>query len=335
MKEITNKTLVLTLIIASMGLGQIVFARELTQFDNLQIKALYAADSKTWRLDDQGQWKESSGNKEEEFMLRVAEIKKLVDAGKPGQVEKAAKKLKKDYPEIAGEDFNAFIAGEILLAKGKLPKAVKEYDKLLDNYPKSALRDAAMEREFGIATDFLAGRRKQMLLVLFVRAYDDGIKIMEKIADRAGTAEIAKRASYAAVTSFEQRKKYNEAYLKWSEIATRWPTVQTAQEALLGMARNKYATYHGPEYDGSGLVSAKTYYENFKLRYPQEAQSIKVDDILKRIDEQLAEKNLLIAKYYARTGAKEPANMYNQMTSETWPNTPAGQKAKEAVSKKN
>jgi outer membrane protein assembly factor BamD (BamD/ComL family) len=291
-----------------------------------------AAD--TWRLDDQGQWKPASDSKEEEFLLRAAQIKKLVDAGQPQKVRKAASRLKADYPQTAGADFDSFIEAEVFLASGKLTKAVKQYDKFLDDYPGSFLKDAAMEREFGIAGDYLAGRKKTILLVISVHCYDEGVKVMEKISDRAGNADIAKRASLAVVQSHEKRRQYDEAYLKWSQIQTRWPTGQMGKDALLGMARNKYATYRGPEYDGSGLISAKSYYENFKLRYPDEAQKLKVDEILLRINEQLAEKNLQIAVYYGRIGSDLPANMYNQMIVDNWPNTKAAQAAREQTSQK-
>jgi len=56
---------------------------------------------------------------------------------------------------------------------------------------------------------------------------------------------------------------------------------------------------------------------------------------LARIGEQLAEKNLLIAKYYDRTGSTEPANMYYQMVVDSWPNTKAAQTAKQKLSNKN
>jgi outer membrane protein assembly factor BamD (BamD/ComL family) len=134
--------------------------------------------------------------------------------------------------------------------------------------------------------------------------------------------------------SYEKRKQYNEAYLKWSEISMRWPTGEIARDALLAMARNKYAAFNGPVYDGSSLISAKTYYENFRLRYPEEAKKLNVDDILTRINEQLAEKNLLIAKYYDRTGSAGPANMYYQLVVDKWPDTKAAETAREKISKK-
>jgi outer membrane protein assembly factor BamD (BamD/ComL family) len=107
-----------------------------------------------------------------------------------------------------------------------------------------------------------------------------------------------------------------------------------AKDALLGMARSKYAAFRGPAYDGSGLISAKSYYESFRLRYPEEAQKLQVDDILSRISEQLAEKQLGIANYYDRTKSKEPANMYYQMVVDDYPQSKAAQTAKEKLNQK-
>jgi outer membrane protein assembly factor BamD (BamD/ComL family) len=290
--------------------------------------------AETLRLNGSGQWKDASGSKEEEFLLRVAEMKKLVDAGQPGKVLNAVEQLRADFPEIAGADFNAFTDAEMLLARGKLTKAVRQYEKFLDDYPSSPLRDAALEREFGIGSDCLAGRRKRVLLVFNLSRYDEGVKIMDKISDRAGSTDIAKRASLAVARSFEKRHKYEQAYLKWSEIQNHWPTGQMAKDALVGMARTKYTGYRGPAYDGSGLISAKSYYENFRLRYPEESQKLQVDDILLRISEQLAEKQLGIAKYYDRTGSTGPANMYYQEVIDNWPQSSAAQTARERLNQK-
>lgn len=288
----------------------------------------------TLRLDEQGQLQNVADSNDVQYLLRVAEIKKLVDAGKPDKVKKAAEQLKTDFPGVAGKDFDSFMKAEVLLAGGKLTKAVRQYDDFLDKYPISPLKDAALNRQFEIATEFLAGRKKTVLMVFRVSAFDDGVKMMEKISDRTGTADIAKNALLTVARTYEKRKQWNEAYLKWSEISMRWPTGEIAKESLLAMARTKYAAFRGPVYDGSSLISAKTYYENFKLRYPEGAQELKVDEILTRISEQLAEKNLLIAKYYDRTGSAGPANMYYQLVVDTWPDTKAAQTAKEKINKK-
>jgi outer membrane protein assembly factor BamD (BamD/ComL family) len=318
--------------VRKLGILAILLTVYLTLFTG---QAAFCAE--TLRLSEQGQWQHASGNaadtNNERYLLRVAEIKKLVDEGSPWKAQRAAKKLQKDYPNIAGDDFNSFMEAEVQMAWGNLTKAVKQYDEFLDKYSTSPLKDAALNRQFAVATEFLGGRKKKVL-IFWVSAFDDGVKVMEKISDRTGTADIAKKALLSVVRSYEKRKQWNEAYLKWSEISMRWPTGEIARDALLGMARTKYAAYHGSVYDGSSLVSAKTYYTNFKLRYPEEAKKLNVDEILTRIEEQLAEKNLLIAQYYGRTGSREPANMYYQMVVDTWPNTKAGETARLKLNQK-
>ena len=157
--------------------------------------------AETLRLDEQGQWQKVADSNDEQYLLRVAEIKKLVDAGQPDKVQKAAKQLKKDYPGVAGRTSVRLSKAEVYLAEGKLTKAIKQYDKFLDKYPTSPLKDAALNRQFEVATEFLAGRKKTVLMFR-VSAFEDGVKIMEKISDRTGTADIAKNAllSVAQVT---------------------------------------------------------------------------------------------------------------------------------------
>jgi len=285
--------------------------------------------AETWRLGEEGQWKTVSA--EDKYLLAVAEIKKLVNMGETSAVRQAVEKLKKDFPEIAGPDLDAFINAEMLYASGKFTEAVRSYDKFLADFPTSEFYEAALDREFAIATAFLGGQKKRMLGVFMMSTYDEGIKIMEKISDRAGNAPIGVKAAVAVAQSYERRGKFAEAYHKWSEISSRWPSGQIGKDALLNMARCKRAAYHGLKYDASNLISAKSYYENFKLRYPEDANEIDVDKILKQMDEQLADKELNTAEYYRKTGNEQSANLYYQMVLDNWPGSTAAGTAKEAM----
>ena len=63
------------------------------------------------------------------------------------------------------------------------------------------------------------------------------------------------------------------------------------------MARCKHAAYKGPKYDASNLISAESYYKNFKLRYPKDAEKFAIDEKLKLINEQIALKKFRVAEY--------------------------------------
>jgi outer membrane protein assembly factor BamD (BamD/ComL family) len=293
----------------------------------LTVCPIFSAD--TWRLGEEGQWKAVSAD--DKYLLAVAEIKNLINMGETAAVGEAVDKLKKDFPEVAGPDLDAFMKAEMLYCEGKYTRAVRSYDKFLANFPKSQLYEAALDRKFAIGTAFLGGQKKRVLGVFMMSRYDEGIKVMERISDRAGNAPIAKRAAVAIAQSYEKREKYNDAYHKWSEISGRWPGGQLGQDALLNMARCKHAAYRGPKYDVSNLVSAKSYYENYKLRYPEAAKEIDVEKILEQIDGQLAYKEFTIGEYYQKTAHNRAAELYYQMVSSNWPDSTATEMTKMAT----
>ena len=283
----------------------------------------------------------ASAESEDKFLAAVAKAKKSVETGPTTAAREAYDAIKIDFPETAGPDFDIFVKAEIYYCKGRFAKAVRNYNKLLTEFPKSKLTDAALEREFTIATAYLAGRKKTVLGFIKIKGYAEGVRIMEKIAERVGLdTQMGINASVAVAENYEQRKKFNEAFLKWWEISLEWETGSVGADALLGMARNKHAVYNKPTehkrplYDASCLNSAKSYYGRFKLLYPTNAKEIGVDEILSEIDEQLAYKQLSIGRYYQKTGNIRSANLYFDMVVNDWPGSKAAEEAKELLTKK-
>ena len=274
----------------------------------------------------------------EKYRLAVDNVNTLIETSQTKAARKAFKNLKKEFPEIAGEDFDLFVKAELLYCKGKYAKASMRYDKLLNDYPDSGFYDTALKRQFTVGKAFLAGRKKKVLGFLKISGHAEGVKILDRISDRTGLDDpngLGLKAAVAVARHYEQRKKYNESYLKWSEIYSHWQIGPVGKEALLSMARCKHAAYNKqPEhkrhlFDASRLSTAKSYYEKFKLLYPSDSEKLGIDGIMKQIDEELARKNLSIALYYQKTGKKRAANLYYDMVIQNWPDTEAAQTAKQ------
>lgn len=289
---------------------------------------------------------QQSQDRQDKFSLAVARIKKCVDTGRCREAQKAFNQLKRDFPEIAepdSNDLNLFIEAELLRCKGKLAKAAVSYRKLLDDFPESSFYEAAMDRQFRIATAFLAGEKRTILGIFKIGGYDEGVKMMERITERARDAEIAKEAAVAVAESYQKRKKLEDAYFKWTEIQEQWNTDPIARRALLARANCKHAMHNGPGYDASVLIgrpfnpdsyytSAKACYEQYKSRYPQDTKKFQIDEKLELIKEQSALKQLKIAQYYQRTGNELSANLYYRMVVDDWPQTNAARMAREVLS---
>jgi len=292
----------------------------------------------TWRLDEGKDWEALYAEGGDEFLLAVAEIKELVNTGQTKAARKAFAALKEDFPEIAGPDLDLFIKAEMYFCKGKLAKTIRTHNKLLTEHPKSRFRRAALERQFSIATAFLSGKKKFVLVFIKMKRYAEGIKIMDKITERAGIdTPIGVNAAVAVAENYQTRKKYNDAYLKWWEVSLQYQAGQIGRDALLGMAQCKRAVYNlhpepeRPFYDASCLSTAKSCYEKFKLLYIKDAEEIGVDEILNEINEQLGYKQYIIGRYYLKVGNKQASNLYYNMVVSDWPGTKAADLAKEML----
>jgi outer membrane protein assembly factor BamD (BamD/ComL family) len=154
---------------------------------------------------------------------------------------------------------------------------------------------------------------------------------MNKIADKAGDAPAAQNALQTLAKSDEKRGAYHEAYLAWASINDRWPTGQTGKDSLLGMARSLECDYKGPKFDAKVLESSKSYYAEYQKRYPESGEQIQVPQTLNRLNEELAQKELEIGDYYARTESYTAANLCYQRIIDDWPDSSAAKSAEQKM----
>ncbi|MCP4262210.1 MAG: tetratricopeptide repeat protein [Planctomycetes bacterium] len=177
----------------------------------------------TWRLGKDQDWQAVSAEGRDKFLLAVAETKKLVNTGQTKAASQAFDKLKKDFPEIAGPDLDVFIKAEMLFCKGKFNDAVVNYEKLITKYPESELLDAALDRQFGIATAYLGGQKKTVLGVFQVEGYNEGMKIMEKISEQAPDTPIGTEATVAMAQQYEEKGQFTKALRIYEKLLTEKP----------------------------------------------------------------------------------------------------------------
>jgi outer membrane protein assembly factor BamD (BamD/ComL family) len=296
----------------------------------LLCSAILAA-AETWHLAGGQEWQKVGQEGSSAFLMAVAQAKQFISTGSIGKAKKAFEKLKADYPQIAGDDFDAFVKAEMLYGQRKYVKASRAYDRFTDQFPQSVFYQSVLERQYQIATAFLGGQKITALKVIRIHAYDEGGEIMNKIADKAGDAPIAQNALKTLAQSKEKRGDYEEAWRTWSDVSNRWPTGQTGQEALFGMARSLERSYNGSKFDSKGLESSKSYYAEYQKRYPEAADELEVAQKLEYIEKELAEKELIIANYYAKTNSYMAANLYYQRVLDDWPDSTSASLAEQKM----
>ena len=296
----------------------------------LFLGAAFCCQAETLRLNPEGQWQNLANDPQGQYILAMSDVKQKLSSGDKGEALKALKKLKTDFQDMAGPDLDAYIEAETLYAKRNWSKATKKLQAFVKAWPESPFYASANERLFSIGTAFLQGQKRQVLWVLWLPAFDEGVNIMRDIADRAGTGPMGLRALTVLAETYEKKNRYPEAYEVWSEVSDKWPTGEIGEKALLRMAQCLHAAYKGPYYDASWLVSAKAYYEDYRNRYPNKAAQSKTDETIGLIVEQQAYKNYNIAQYYDKTDHPLAANLYYQYVLDSWPNSRSARMTEQA-----
>ncbi len=229
------------------------------------LPALSTVSADTWRLGKDRDWKAVSAEGQDKFLLAVAETKKLVNTGQTKAAQKAFDKLKKDFPEIAAPDLDAFIKAEMLFCRGKFIKAADTYDKLLTEHPQSELRQAALDRQFAIATAFLNGQTKTVLGIFKVNGFAEGLKIMKRMSERAGDTPIGSEAAVAVAQKYEERGDFTKAIRTYAKLLTEHPDSDFRELVLDRQYAIATAYLHGMKKRVLRVVKMKGYAEGVRI----------------------------------------------------------------------
>lgn len=286
-----------------------------------------AGFAETYHLDDGQGWKNVADSPQGGYLLAISKIKQQLLTGSESDVVAALESLKNKFPDLAGDEIDAYIQAEKLYADENWYKAATAYKKFTDNWPTSPLQPAAMERLYSVATAYLQGQKRRFFKILNLPAHETGVELMRDIADKAGNSPLGLRALTTLAESYESRRELLDAYYIWQEVADRWPTGPTRQKAVLRMAQTLHASYEGAQYDATVLDSARTYFEDYLAQYPDDAARLKVAETLELITQQSAYKEYEMGFYYERTGSPDAANKYYQKVVNTWPNSKAAKMA--------
>ncbi|MBN1806993.1 MAG: tetratricopeptide repeat protein [Sedimentisphaerales bacterium] len=219
----------------------------------------------TWRLGEDQDWQAVSVEGGDKFLLAVAETKKLINTGQDQAAAQAFEKLKKDFPEIAGPDLDIFIKAEMLFCKGNFVEAVDDYDRLLTKYPESKLRNAALDRQFGIAMAFLGGQKMTTLGIFEVAGYSEGMKIMEKIGKQAPDTAVGTEATVAMAQKYEEKGQYTKALRIYEKLLTEQPNSDFRDQVMDRQYAIATAYLGGQEKQIFRVLKLKGYAEGVRI----------------------------------------------------------------------
>jgi outer membrane protein assembly factor BamD (BamD/ComL family) len=225
------------------------------------------------------------------------------------------------------------LAGEAEIKREHYFQAYEWYEKVLAQFHGGEYYERALLREFFVAEQFLAGKKRLQLGIFWVPAQDDGLDMLRRIAEHVPGADLAEKAMLRIGDYHFGRMEWPAAADAYDAYLQLFPKSYRAQYAMLQGATALYNSYRGSEYDDTPLVEAQQRFRAFQERYPAAAAKANVSFTLKQITLGLAAKMLEAAKFYERTGHPQPATYYYKSVEREYGDTPSGMAAKEALAR--
>jgi outer membrane protein assembly factor BamD len=231
---------------------------------------------------------------------------------------KAAIRVVKVWPLSDFAPQAQYIVGRCYETKGRDEKAFKEYQTLIEKYPKAVHYDEVLQRQYQISLRFLAGQWFRVWdLIPLYSSMDKTAELFDKIVKSGPYSSVAPQAQMKIGAAREKQGNYPDAAKAYEVAADRYfDRPQIAADALYkeALAYNKQAAT--AEYDQNTAGQAIAVFTDFMTLYPGDPRVTEAQKIIASLKIEQARGNLEIARFYEKRNHEEAARIYyNEVVS--------------------
>jgi outer membrane protein assembly factor BamD (BamD/ComL family) len=205
-----------------------------------------------------------------------------------------------------------YLVGRCYEERGFSERAFKEYQKLLENYPKAINYDDVLKRQYEIANGFLAGEWFRLWgYIPFFPSMEKTSGLYQKIVKNGPYSEIAPQAQLKIGEAREKQSNYPEAVKAYERAADRYnDRAQVAAEALFRQSLAYHKQAQRAEYDQNTAAQAIATFTDFMTLFPNDARVSEAQRIIAELRTEQARGNFEIARYYEKEGRPGSARIY-------------------------
>ena len=283
--------------------------------------------AKQWLLEPEGQ-REIKATKITPDRQELDQVHRLLVKGKAAKANKMLGKWFKKFPDSTLRAEAMYYTGQSLEGSGRLYKAFEKYEKLLQEFGDTKYFYKALEAQFGIAGQFLNGRKRRVLGILKISADDVGLKILERIPERWPSSLLAQRSLMRLGDYYLQKKQYDDAVYAYDQLIVSYASSVFIREARLQVAKAYLGKFNGSAFDPAPLIEAQERLLEYQGLYGKSKQTNEVQLMLAKIDQLQAKREYDIGRFYQRTGKKDSARMSFERVVRRWPNSKWAAKAR-------
>jgi outer membrane protein assembly factor BamD len=259
---------------------------------------------------------------------------------KHGLAIKAARRVVKVWPLSDYAPRGQYLLARSHEAKGNTERAFKEYQLLLERYPKFDNYQEVLQRQFEIANAYLGGKWFRLWGVIpFFPSMERTVAMYEKIVKNGPYSPVAPRAQLNIGAAREQQSSFfnrvdpfREAVQAYEKAADRYhDKPEVASEALFKAGVAYYRQASKADYDQSVAGLAITTFRDFITLYPNDPRAAEAQQLLGELRAEQARGNFSIARYYEKRKKLPAAMIYYNESYVRDPNGPLAEEARKRL----
>jgi outer membrane protein assembly factor BamD (BamD/ComL family) len=200
-------------------------------------------------------------------------------------------------------------------------------DELMDEYPESPLFNSALDKQYSIAADYLAGHKRRFFGFPVLAAEDEAVEMLYRVQQRSPGSALAEKALLLTAAYYYNSGQFDYAADTYAAYVRSYPRGQAVMQARMRSAFATLAQFHGLLFDATPLIDARAQLLDFARSYPQRADEENVTVFVSRIDSAFAGKLLATGDFYNRTSQPRAAAYFFRFLADTYPDTSEGRTA--------
>lgn len=246
---------------------------------------------------------------------------------------KAARRTVKVWPLSDYAPEAQYYIGRTYEARGNYERAFKEYQKVVERYPKLDLFREVLDRQFAIAEQYLAGKSFRLWnLIPYGRSMDKTADMFEKIVANGPYSHIAPQAQLKVGEAREKGKDFPLAVKAYERAADRYsdrPAISAEALFKAGLAHRKQAKR--AEYDQGAAGAAIDTLTDFTTLHPNDERVKQANATIAELRAEQARGSFEIARFYEKRQRARAAVIYYNEVLVLDPTSPLAQTARERI----
>ena len=212
--------------------------------------------------------------------------------------------------------------------------AFKDYQKLIERYPKVPNYDEVILRQMAIANRFLAGQRYRAFgYVPLFPSMDKTIKLYEQIIKNGPYSEVAPLTQINIGTAQERKfvSDYPEAARAYERAADKYADRNEGINALYLVGETYFKQAKTAEYDQSIAAQSIATFTDFSTLHPTDNRVAEAQKKIDSLKNEQARGSYEIARYYERRNKWDGAKIYYNDAISKDPNSAFAGEARQRI----